>query len=166
MTEELDDRFGEENRFGGDIEERAHVDYVPPGSLKIPQNIKARFEEAGYRLRWVRLYLNGQFDSQNIRNKMSPSEGFTFVKPEELEAEDLLLLGSDEKLDRFGDVVISGDLVLMKTRVENAEARRKYYRNLNKQQADAVNQRMRENQLQNDSRSVVRTGKNAHFSGH
>ena len=161
-----EDRFGKEERFGTEsvVERDVEVVYKPPSHLKIPESIKDKFKSKGFYLRWNRLLLDGQVDAQNLRTKLSKSEGYSFVNPEELDEEDLLELGDTEALDRYGEVVVSRDMVLMKVRVEHAESRRKYYQERTKQQAEANELLRRQNQVENNSRSIVRTGKTAHFS--
>lgn len=151
-------------RFGGDAIERDPVPvYVPPGSMKLPPDLKQKFMDQGFATKWVRFFLNGGIDSANVRRKMSRSEGFTFVSPQDLSEEDLLLAG-DVYESPYGEVIVSGDSVLMKTPLAFAEARREYMSSTTKSRSDAIKQRLRENQIHNDSRSITKTGKNANFS--
>ena len=131
--------------------------YTPPSQLKFRPELKERFREQGFYLKWV------YNDKQSIRKRMHPSEGYTLVTPEEL-GDDLLMIGDPEELNGTA-IITNGDLVLMKVRIEKAEARRKYFQNKTKAQSDAINQQLRQNSIENNgSRSIVRTGKEAHFS--
>jgi len=122
------------------------------------------FREQGFYLKWVRFRAGeGGIESKNIRKRMHPSEGYTFVSPKEFKAEELITVGDTEQYGG-NEIITSGDLVLMKVRIEKAEARRKYYQGVTTEQSRAISQRLRENELQTQgTRSVVRTGKNAHF---
>jgi len=138
--------------------------YAPPSQLKVDETIKERFREAGFYLKWIRFRAGeGGIDSKNIRRRMHPSEGYTFVSPKEMDAMDLISVGDVESYGGT-EIVTSGDLALMKVRIEKAEARRAYYHGRTREQSQAISQRLRENNVQNGTRSVVRTGKNAHFS--
>jgi len=138
--------------------------YAPPSQLKVDPQIKDRFREAGFYLKWVRFRAGeGGIDSKNLRRRMHPSEGYTFVSPKEMDAMDLISVGDVESYGG-SEIITSGDLVLMKVRIEKAEARRAYYQGRTREQSQAISQRLRENNVQNGTRSVVRTGKNAHFS--
>jgi hypothetical protein len=133
-------------------------EYTPPSRLKPPQEMKDRFREHGFYLKWV------NSAPKSIRKRQHPSEGYSFVSPKELTDDELLYIGD---IQSFGgtDVVTSGDVVLMKTRIENAEARRAYYQGKTRDQQEAIQRRLNENALDSKgSRSIVRTGKNAHFS--
>lgn len=139
--------------------------YTPPSALKISPNTKDRFRAAGFYLKWIRFRDgSGGIDSKSIRFRMHPQEGYTFVSPQELEEEEMVYLGDTEQY-LGSDIITNGDLVLMKVRVERAEARRKHMNRTTKSKSDAIQQMIDSNNLDaRESRSTVRTGKNAHFS--
>ena len=86
------------------------------------------------------------------------------MRPQEFDAQELVMIGDTENYGS-DEVITSGDLCLMKVTHARAEARKKYYEGATKAQADAIQQRIHESNLDNSSRSIVRTGKHAHFSG-
>jgi hypothetical protein len=132
-------------------------EYTPPAQLDIPEEVNKNFTEKGYVTRWVNR------DPKNIRKRMSPQEGYTFVKPTELTFEELIAVG-DVEGDGNASMITNGDLVLMKVTIERNEARKKYYRDKTHAQASAIDQRLAAQDIDSaGSRSVVRTGKNAHF---
>lgn len=138
--------------------------YLPPSHLKFTPEVKAKFATAGFALKWIR-FRNGAggLDSKNIRKRLHPSEGYTFVTPSEFNADELMAIGDIEAYNG-SEIITNGDLVLMKVRVEKNKARKDYYSGKTKEQSEAIQRRLRENELDNKgSRSVVRTGKNAHF---
>lgn len=151
------DKFGHEDKFDKMDYMRTEEVYTPPSQLKFSPEMKDRFKQHGFYLHWV------YYDAQAIRKRTHPSEGYTFVKPEELKDEEKAMIGEVETYGN-SEVVRNGDLVLMKVRIEKAEARRRYYQDKTKSQSEAINKQLRENSLDSQgSRSVVRTGKNAHF---
>lgn len=159
--DELDnDKFDQmDERF-----ETESFEYTMPSSLKIPEKVKEKYLADGYKLKWIRYRTPSGIDTSNLRRRMHPSEGFVFVRPNEFQAEELIQIGDAET---YGDdqIVTTGDLVLMKTRTEKAEARKRYFEGTTQAQADAIQQRIDSSNLSNSSRSVVRTGKQAHFRG-
>jgi hypothetical protein len=157
FKEEKFDKFGGEDKFDAMDNVRLEETYAPPSQLKFAPEITSRFAESGFRLKWV------HNERSAIRKRLHPSEGYSFVAPTELLDDEKAMLGDIEQFDGK-EIVTNGDLVLMKVRIEKNEARRKYYENRTKAQADAINQRLMDNKIENSSRSVVRTGKNAHFS--
>lgn len=150
------DNMGE-NKFDEDrFERKEAVSYSPPSNLKFDPEVKERFRSEGFYLKWI--------NRDKIRKRMHPSEGYTLVSPEEFLPEERMMLGDT---DNYGDapIVTNGDLVLMKVRIEKAEARRDYYESKTRTQAEAIQRRLYENSIEHGgSKSVVRTGKQAHFS--
>jgi hypothetical protein len=56
--------------------------FEEPNALTIPDNVQARFGNEGMSLRWIRISVRGQEDSQNVGKKLQL--GWTFVTPEEV----------------------------------------------------------------------------------
>jgi hypothetical protein len=160
----MDDKF-DFDKFEMMDKRRAEEVYVPPSALKFNPNMKERFLSNGFYLKWIRFRDGtGALDSKNIRYRMHPQEGYTFVSPQELDEGELVYLGDIEQY-AGSDVITNGDLALMKVRVERAEARRKHMGKVTKSRSDAIKQILDSNNIDSrESRSVVRTGKNAHFS--
>lgn len=171
--EDMDDKFDQssinqkfvEDKF--DKRDAAMMEgYVPPSSLKVLDHVKDRFLREGFKLKWRRFRVGGSggYDTKNIRKSLNPAEGYSFVRPDEFSSDDLISIGDTEE---YGDseVITNGDLVLMKVRVEKAEARRNYYQKRTKDNSDAIKAQLRQNAIDSEgSGRVVRTGKNAHFS--
>lgn len=154
-----------ENKFDQMDRQKDEAVYTPPSALTLTDKMKDRMREQGFYLKWRRFRLGSSgLDTKNIRKALHPSEGYSFCTPEDFPPDELILLGEVEK---YGDtsIITNGDLVLMKVRVEKAEARRKYFADKTKAQSDAINQRLAENNIDgSQTRSIVRTGKTAHFS--
>lgn len=144
--------------------QREVFEYRPTAMLDIPANVKEKFDEQGYDLKWVRYMLGGQIDVANLRLRQSPNEGYSYVKPQDVDKADLMQLGG---IDQFSgqDIIVNGDVVLMKVRKEQSEARRKYFEQQTRNRSLATKQMLEQNRISMDNKSVVRTGKNAHFSG-
>lgn len=139
--------------------------YLPPSQLEFTYDVNEHFAEQGMKLKWVRFRdPQGNLDTKSIRKRQHPSEGYTFVTPDEVSAEELVTLGDQEQFGGSG-VITNGDLVLMKVRIEKSEARRAYYEGRTKAQSDAISERLRQNAISGGNKTVTRTGKNAHFSG-
>jgi hypothetical protein len=171
--EEMDDKFDStsinqkfvEDKF--DKRDEALMEgYQPPSSLKVPEHIKNKFLQDGFKLKWRRFRQGGSggYDTKNIRKSLHPAEGYSFVRPDELNRDDLIMIGDTEDY-ADSEVITNGDLVLMKVRTEKAEARRNYYQNRTKENSDAIKAQLKQNAIDSSgSGRVVRTGKNAHFS--
>lgn len=137
---------------------KVKYDYKPPNSLKLDDDIEQYFKSIGFATKWVNR------STRNIRRRLHPNEGYSFVDPSDLPADMVVRLGDVESYGPNASIITSGDVVLMKVPVEKNEARKDYYRDRTKSQADAINERLKQNNIDNSSKSVVRTGKNAHFS--
>jgi hypothetical protein len=160
----MEDKFTDSDKF--DIMDARREDeyYHPPSALDFSQELIEAFEKTGYKLKWVRMRDGQAYDTKSLRKRLSPAEGYTFVTPDEVDPDVLISLGDTEQYGSTA-VITNGDLVLMKVRREKAEARRRYYEGKTAEQSHAIEQRMRQNQLDGGSKTVTRTGKNAHFMG-
>lgn len=165
IPDDIDVKFDKLDKFEIMDQKRLIGDnYVPPSQLKIPPEVKERFKSVGYYLKWVRFRSGNTLDTKSIRKRMSPQEGYSFVSPDEFLPGEALLLGENE-VYQGSSIITNGELVLMKVRIERAEARRKYYQGMTSDKTEAINRQLQENKIDTKgSRSVVRTGKNAHFS--
>jgi len=160
------DKFdGPEDKFDLMDQRREEEFYMPPSQLEFTDTLKQRFAEAGLLLKWIRFRMgDGALDTKSIRKRQSAAEGYTFVTPDEIEAEELISLGDVEQFGGSG-IITNGDLVLMKVRVEKSEARKAYYEGRTRSQSEAISERLRQNAISGGNKTVARTGKNAHFSG-
>lgn len=147
------------------VREVREVVYKPPSDLEIPESVKAKFLNAGFKLRWVRYKIQGELDQGNIFRHQK--EGAEFVKPDEVtELKNSTQVAS---LQNAENLVTIGDLALVKIPVEWAEARRKYYQEQSQNQLGTIkNELMKHNSksmpISDESRSDVKIGKNAHFA--
>ena len=108
--------------------------------LTLPPDVQASFEDQGYSLRWIRIYLNGQEDIKNIGRRLR--QGYTFVTFTELPPE-YTNYYSHTKLQRFDtEVVTIGDVALAKipTKLKIESQRRSEQRAID--QEDAVNRQL------------------------
>jgi len=163
-TDNIDMETEDLDKFDMMDAQREVFEYRPSAMLDIPSNVKEKFDMEGYDLKWVRYMISGQIDVANLRMRMSPQEGYKYVAPDEVDSYDLLSLGSPDQYSGQ-DIIVNGDVVLMKVRKEQSEARRQYYDKQTKARTLATQRLLEQNKISMDSKSSVRTGKNAHFSG-
>lgn len=97
--------------------------YTPPNEMDIPAEITAKFKEMGFRLRWVRILINGEEDYKNIGNSLK--EGYVFVTSEEVE--DSIPMARLFSTKNHKNLVTVGDIALAKIPAYKADARRRYY---------------------------------------
>lgn len=131
-------------------EERVKT-WQPASTLPEPDKLP------GYDYRWVRISSFGTADPRNISGKMR--EGWEPVRIEEQPKFELLV----DPDSRFKDNIEVAGLLLCKAPTSLMDQRRDYYRKLNQQQMDAVNNNfMRESDprmpLFRESRSEVSFG--------
>ena len=151
-----------ENRPSSQNPER-RVQYSPPSEVDLPKDLIRKFEDNGFHLRWVRVLLGNDEDFRNVARRKR--EGYEFVKKEEIGDE----FGSFE-LDKFKDrnIVVIGDLALMKLPIDNKERREEYYSEEASSQVKAAKKEMFSNPSKNmpvfdESYSQVVGVKNARF---
>lgn len=162
--EDTMNKFEDEDKFDMMDERKEDFSYAPPSQLDFSPELVDQFAEAGFKLKWIRYRSGGEMDTKNVRRRLSPQEGYSFVTPDEISSSELVMLGDIEQYSG-SDVITNGELVLMKVRREKADARTDYYRNQTSQQSRAIEERLRRNQIEGGSKTVTRTGKNAHFMG-
>lgn len=102
--------------------ERDYV-YMPPSEMEIPNELKNKFSEQGFSLRWVRFLLGNEEDYKNIGLK--EREGYIFVTTDEV-GEYLPMVRTASTKNHNGLVTV-GDLALAKIPTYKAEARKRYY---------------------------------------
>jgi hypothetical protein len=157
-------RFGVEGRFGTEEDIREEFVYSPRSETKMPAELKEQFAADGYRLRWVRWRDgDGRIDTSNLR-KTIHADGFEFVRPQELGQDEVAALGELQAIDKHGECVCLGDLVLMKVKDYKADARDKYFRGKAREKEDATNELLRRNAIENGSKTVTKVGRKAHYA--
>jgi len=116
--------------------EARQVSWKPAHDLPVPD------PQDGYKFRWIRVSMMGQDDHRNVAS--SRREGWVPCK-----ASDHPEISADFKafgLTPSSDTIEIGGLLLCKTSVENANARRDYYDDLTQRQTQSVDSNfMREN---------------------
>lgn len=137
--------------------------YTPPSLLDIPEDVRERFLNESYALRWIRVQIKHNADYKQISKRKR--EGYTFVKAEEVED----LMGHLGLISDATGMVRSGDLALAKVHLEDQKARQDYYEDMARRQEQAFmkdleKQNNRTMPIHNDSRSVTRTGRAAEFA--
>lgn len=138
--------------------------YQPPQRMEIPKEIRERFAEQDFALRWIRVKVKNADDYKQISKRQR--EGYVFVKPDEVAdlVEHLGLLPN-----AAAGMVLNGDLALAKVHFADQQARQDYYEDMARSQENAYmrdleRQSNRTMPIYNDSRSVARTGRSAEFA--
>lgn len=134
--------------------------YQPPTRMEIPEDVKNRFANLGYALRWIRVRKGNMEDAQHIAKRRR--EGYNFVKPED--AQDLiaflgLVVSPGEQM------IMNGDNALSQILIEKQEARQQYYEDMARMNENAIaknleKQSSRTMPIFNNSRSFVTRGIN------
>jgi hypothetical protein len=138
-----ENRVVETNLSEGSVDYRLSAEnfqYAERGELDIPEYVQKKFENDGYKLRWVRWKLNGEEDSSNIFRAKS-KDYYDFVRRNEIPKKYLDFFSMHEA-DRYGELLIKGDLALMKTPIGANLARKEKYENEAKQRIAQVNKRL------------------------
>ena len=138
--------------------------FEEPNALDIPDAVKARFDNEGMSLRWIRVSLQGKDDITNVGKKLQT--GWMFVSPEEVPEMALTSFVRDE--GRYQGSVCRGDVALVKMPAGKVTARREYYEKKANDQMDAVNSQLMKNSdsrfpISNTSRSVTTKGRQPSF---
>lgn len=140
--------------------------YTPPSSYELPREVREAFENQGLSLRFVRVILDNKEDYKNVSDKRR--EGYEFVTISELPHHlrsmfETKSFGSAQA--KFSDIVMVGDLALMKIPEGKKRARQRYYENMALQtelaQTANLSKDSKMNRLLpivNESETVVRTG--------
>ena len=111
-----------------EIETRARQ-WRPADQLPMPD------EPPGYKLRWLRMSIQGDADTQNMSR--ARREGWELVSPEEMPD-----LAKDCDSTAAGMIEFGG-LVLAKTPIENWVEMRDYYQNKSDAQSDGIDSALR-----------------------
>ncbi len=145
-----------ENRVNRDLESRTVTQrpkaWMPPQILPEPNPIP------GYKFRWIRTSIMGQFDPTNTSSKLR--EGW---EPCKIEDHPEMMVYADPN-SRFKGNVESGGLMLCRAPAEMVEQRAEWYANQNRSQVEAVdNSFMKTNDprmpLFNERKSTTSFGK-------
>lgn len=139
--------------------------YLNVNDLEIPEEIEIAFRKQGYHLRFVRFIKPGtsnELDYQNLGKRIQ--QGYTFVSSRE--APELALTSFKRDIDIVGfdggdfkDVIVKGDVALMKVPLENVLERQKEVATVVRNQMMAVNTQAKRSNLIDESRTETKTYK-------
>lgn len=122
--------------------------YTPPNQLHIPQEAKDHFEQQGYNVHWVRIYVpntQGELDKTNIQTK--ENDQYTFIPRDEIKGlKKSMTSYFGEEIDKGSHgLYIVGDLALAKIHKKRVEAKTAYNRNRTESRSRAVIEDLRRN---------------------
>ena len=138
--------------------------FEEPDALDIPELVKARFDNEGMSLRWLRIMLKGQDDIMNVGKK--PQEGWVFVTPDEVP--EMAVTSFVREEGRYLGAVCRGDLALAKMPTGKVKARKRFYEKKANDMMDAVNAQLMKSSdsrmpITNSSKSVTTRGRQPSF---
>ncbi len=143
--------------------------YLKRDTLTIPDEIRERFEDSGYHLRWVRCNfgVGGQFDIKNVGNRAMM--GYIPVIAEEIPEfayfvtrRDIGLPGAPGEYD-YKDVITQGDLMLAKCPIENVAAYRREVAEESRLRQQAVSREAKQKGLHIDESETTFTQNGRRF---
>tara|TARA_R110002020_G_scaffold399996_1_gene610087 strand:+ start:693 stop:1184 length:492 start_codon:yes stop_codon:yes gene_type:complete len=138
--------------------------FEEPDALDIPDSVKARFDNEGMSLRWLRISLKGQEDIMNVGKKQQ--EGWVFVTPDEVP--EMAVTSFVREEGRYIGTVCRGDLALAKMPTGKVKARKRFYEKKANDMMDAVNAQLMKSSdsrmpISNTSKSVTTRGRQPSF---
>ena len=138
--------------------------FEEPDALNIPELVKARFDNEGMSLRWLRILLKGQDDIMNVGKKQQ--EGWVFVTPDEVP--EMAVTSFVREEGRYLGAVCRGDLALAKMPTGKVKARKRFYEKKANDMMDAVNAQLMKSSdsrmpITNSSKSVTTRGRQPSF---
>jgi hypothetical protein len=138
--------------------------FEEPDALDIPELVKARFDNEGMSLRWLRILLKGQDDIMNVGKKQQ--EGWVFVTPDEVP--EMAVTSFVREEGRYLGAVCRGDLALAKMPTGKVKARKRFYEKKANDMMDAVNAQLMKSSdsrmpITNSSKSVTTRGRQPSF---
>lgn len=163
MADTFDNRFDLDRLDRQEDLRDEDLTYNPESQLTIPANVKENLYDNGFVTRWVRVFIEGRVDSKNIRKRLHANEGYSFVRPDDLDESDVNTMGGIVELGTFGEAIVNGDLALMKVRLAKNEARKKHFEDKTHQRRQVTENLIRQHSLINNSTGNVTKGKPASF---
>ena len=138
--------------------------FEEPDALDIPDSVKAKFDNEGMSLRWLRISLKGQDDIMNVGKKQQ--EGWVFVTPDEVP--EMAVTSFVREEGRYLGAVCRGDLALAKMPTGKVKARKRFYEKKANDMMDAVNAQLMKSSdsrmpITNSSKSVTTRGRQPSF---
>jgi hypothetical protein len=97
--------------------------YTPPSEMEIPDELRSRFTEEGYTLKWIRFLIDGSEDYKNIGRRQR--EGWEWVLADEISG--YLPMSREFSTQSHKNLVTVGDLALAKCPTYKVNARRSYF---------------------------------------
>lgn len=128
--------------------------------LNIPTEVATKFKDQGYKLGWIRIFINGSEDYKSVGKKVN--EGWEFVTAKEA-PEMTTGYGYHAKTDRFENCIVRGDVALAKIPDHIWEKRKQMGISRNTEMNDAINARLMSMQdrrmpISNASKSRITVG--------
>ena len=138
--------------------------FEEPDALDISDSVKAKFDNEGMSLRWLRISLKGQEDIMNVGKKQQ--EGWVFVTPDEVP--EMAVTSFVREEGRYIGTVCRGDLALAKMPTGKVKARKRFYEKKANDMMDAVNAQLMKSSdsrmpISNTSKSVTTRGRQPSF---
>ena len=138
--------------------------FEEPDALTIPDSVRARFDDEGMSLRWIRISVKGQDDITNVGKNQQ--QGWVFVTADEVPEMGITSFVRDE--GRYLGAVCRGDVALAKKPTVKVKARQKFYESKANDMMDAVNAQLMKNSdsrmpISNTSKSVTTRGRQPSF---
>ena len=138
--------------------------FEEPDALDIPDSVKAKFDNEGMSLRWLRISLKGQDDIMNVGKKQQ--EGWVFVTPDEVP--EMAVTSFVREEGRYLGTICRGDLALAKMPTGKVKARKRFYEKKANDMMDAVNAQLMKSSdsrmpITNSSKSVTTRGRQPSF---
>lgn len=148
------------SRAVNERETKQRVYYETDSWLTIPEHVEQEFQNQGYKLGWLRIYLNGEEDYKAVGKKIN--EGWEFVTADEVP--DMTIgYGYHKANDRFANTIVRGDVALAKIPEDIWLSQKQRGLDRNREMNDAINARLnalqdRRMPISNESRSRVTVG--------
>jgi hypothetical protein len=133
---------GTKQTSGHDLDSRESQqrEYLEMDSwLTIPKGIEEAYNNQGYHLGWLRIYLNGAEDYKAVGKKIN--EGWEFVTADEV-PELVAGYGYSKTEDRFDNCIIRGDVALAKISTDIWLNRKQASFQRNQEMNEAIDKRL------------------------
>tara|TARA_R110001599_G_scaffold52530_2_gene146770 strand:+ start:1504 stop:2091 length:588 start_codon:yes stop_codon:yes gene_type:complete len=133
-----------------DMRESTQRTYLDNESfIAIPPEVELSYKDQGYRLGWLRIYLQGQEDYKAVSQKLNA--GWEFVTSDEV-PQMTGGMGYNKTTDRFQECIVRGDVALAKIPEDIFQQRKEVGMKRNRDMNDAINTRL---QSMNDRRMPI-----------
>jgi hypothetical protein len=150
----------------GELRDSKYEPFRPRGVQEVPAALRKKLELDGYHLRWGRITIQGEVDSENLAELAH--KGFEPVYAHEV-PENILNLIKVSDVAGFKGLIVSKDSALFKLPKERRDEIRAYFSEIADSQLRGVHQQIRQNaaihgldvKLMDESKSEVAYGEKA-----